>query len=245
MIARIVFVFLTFQYAALALPPPRQVSAGLTSSLNKLVSNYAPGDLTMIEALIHVSNDFQIPMGIAWVDSKSACAKTRFAWKNLRVQKIIESILSTQPGYKILIKNGVVQISPPKDLIPDDENFLRLTLDSFRAQGDFIEIASFKLHMLVTPRKYGQLSIGATGDSKVDVELKNCMVEDVLDALAMASNRKIWIVTFSEGDGVTPRGMFRTTSLWSPKPPPDPEQPGWDLLRWGDKMPPLMVCARN
>jgi hypothetical protein len=213
--------------------------------LNKRITSYSLGPSSLVEALVHVSNDFQIPMGITWVDLPPASAKKPFAWKNVTVREIIEDIGRTQPGYQVQVKNGLVQISPSRDLIPDNQNFLKLRLESFEVHGDFVEIASFKLHMLVTPRKYGQLSIGATGDSKVELELKNPTVEEALDALAVASSRKIWVVTFLDDAGLTPRGMRRTISLWSPRPQPDEEQPGWDLFRWGDTTPSLEATTKQ
>jgi hypothetical protein len=244
MVARLMLLLVTLQclgIAAAASPRSHEPS----SVLSKHVTSYSLGPSTLVEALVRVSNDFQIPMGIAWVDSPAASTKTPFAWKNVTAQEIIETIVRTQPGYQVQLKKGVVQVSPSYDLIPNNQNFLKLKLESFEAHDDFVEIASFKLHMLVAPRKYGQLSIGATGDSKVDVELKNPTVEEALDALVVASNRKIWVVTFVAGAGITPRGMRRTISLWSPKPQPDEEQPGWDLFRWGDPMPPHAVSTQQ
>jgi len=118
-------------------------------------------------------------------------AELPFAWKGATVQEIIESIAQTQPGYRVQIRNGVVHVSP-RALIPDRENFLKLKIEAFDVHNDYIELASWKLHTLVTPiRGSYQISIGGTGDSKIDVELKDTTVENILDALVVASNRKI------------------------------------------------------
>ena len=105
-----------------------------------------------------------------------------------------------------------------------------------------VELASFKLHMLVSPVKGShQISVAGPGDSLVDVALKNCTVEDALDALAMASNRKVWIVTFPDEPSVTERGLRRTRSLYTDVPVRDDDQPIWYLYRWGDPIPPLVA----
>jgi hypothetical protein len=244
MFAKFILLFLAFLYSGITVAPSPK-SQDISSELNKRVTSYSLGPSSLVEALIRVSNDFQVPMGITWMDSPASSANKPFAWKDVTVQEIIEDIAKTQPGYQVQVKNGVVQVSPSRDLIPDDQNFLKLKLESFEAHDDFVESASFKLHMLVTPRKSGQLSIGATGDSKVEVELKNPTVEEALDALAVASNRKIWVVTFVDDSGLTPKGMRRTISLWSLKPQPDEEQPGWDLFRWGDPTPPRVSSTKQ
>lgn len=238
MLARLMLLLLTFHFGGITAPPPPTAQEASTV-LNKRVADYSLGPSSLVEALVRVSNDFQIPMGIAWVDSPTANARTRFAWKNMTVQEILDDIVRIQRSYDVQFKNGVLQVSPSRELISDNQNFLKLRLESFEAHDDFVEIASLKLHMLVTPRKNGQLSIGATGDSKVHLELTNPTVEDALDALAVASNRKIWVVTFLDDIGLTHRGMRRSISLWNRKPQPDEEQPGWDMLRWGDAMPPI------
>src|SRR5712692_6379653 len=95
----------------------------LTVKLSKHVTNYNLGVFNFLEALIRVSNDFQIPMGIVWVNSPAERAELPFAWKDATVREIIEGIAQTQPGYQVQIKNGVVHVSP-RALIPDRENFL-------------------------------------------------------------------------------------------------------------------------
>jgi hypothetical protein len=214
----------------------------LSPKLHKHVTNYNLGVFSLVGALIRVSNDFQIPIGIAYIDSPAVRAELPFAWKEATVLEIIETIAKTQPGYHVQVRNGVVHIFP---MIPDAQNFLKLKIEEFNVHNDYIELASFELHSLITPRRYSLISIGATGDSKVDVELKNSAAEDALDALAIASNRKIWIVTFSNDTRLTQRGFRRTKSLWTEEPIPDAEQPVWQLMRWGDPMPPAVVAAKR
>jgi hypothetical protein len=97
------------------------------------------------------------------------------------------------------------------------------------------------LHNLITPARFAGFSVGATGDSKVKIDLSNLSVEDALDALAINSNRKIWIVTFSDDTNLTPRGFRRTRSLFTDVPVPDKEQPVWHFLRWDDPLPPAIT----
>ena len=208
-------------------------SQDLGSTLGRRVSNYSLGPCCFVEALVHVSNDFHVPFGITWILPANENAKISFAWHDVTLTQMIDNIVRTQQGYGTFVKDEVLHVFPPRDVLPDSQNFLKLKLPSFKAHDDFVELASFKLHTMVTPRRSGQVSVGGTGDSKVDLDLRDCTVEDALDAIAIASNRKIWIVTFTDDRGLTSRGWRRTSSLWASKPQPDEEQPGWDLLRWG------------
>jgi hypothetical protein len=238
MIAKLALLLFAFHFSwmtpAASGRPERQDISG---KLGKHITNYNLGKHSLVEALIRVSNDFQIPMGIVWVNTPAGRAELTFVWKDATVREILEAICKTQPGYQVQVRNGVVHVFP-RSSIPDPQNFLKLKIDGFEAHNQ-VEVAFWKLHTLITPSKSGsyQISIGATGDSRVDVELKDSTVENILDALAVASNRKIWVVTFSNDIGLTSRGFRRTVSLWNYKPGPDDGQPAWDFLRWGDPIP--------
>ena len=237
MLGKFVLLLLVFQSSwMVSLASGSPLPDDLTVKLSKHVTNYNLGVFNFLEALIRVSNDFQIPMGIVWVNSPAERAELPFAWKDATVQEIIEGIAKTQPGYRVQVKNGVVHISPPA-LVPDRQNFLKLKVEPLEVH-DEVEVASWKLYTLIIPiRGNYQISIGATGDSKVDVKVKDSTVENILDALVAASNRKIWVVTFADDTGLTARGFRRTRSLWTDAPIPDEQEPAWALLRWGDPMP--------
>jgi hypothetical protein len=59
----------------------------------------------------------------------------------------------------------------------------------------------------------------------------------VLDALALLSDKKIWIVTFTRNPELTVTGFRRAVSLWNFSPIPDDKQPVWDILRWDEPVP--------
>lgn len=219
---------------ALGVPRPDDLSL----KLSRRLTNYSLGVCNFIEALVRVSTEFQVPMGITWVNNPEALAQMPYAWKEETLKDIIQTIAERQPGYQVQIANGVVHISSP-GMVPDQQNFLKLKIGGFEVHNQ-VEVASWELRMLITPRRYGAISIGATGDSRVDLNLKDTTVEGVLDALAATSKRQIWIVTFANDTRLTQTGFRRTISLWNQNLGPDDEQPCWDLLRWGNPLPPLV-----
>jgi len=236
MFGKIALLLLAFQSS---LMPPVVSGASrpedLSVKLSKRVANYNLGMSNFVDALLHVSSDFQIPMGVVWVNTPAARAELAFAWKDATVQEIIEAIGKTQPGYGVRVRNGVLHVSPPA-LIPDQENFLTLKIKTFEVHNDYLEVASSKLHDLIKPR-LGGTSIGLSGNEpRISLEMKDSTVEEIMDALVIASRRKIWVVTFSNDVNVTPTGFRRTMSLGSDAPSPDQWQPAWNLLHWGDKI---------
>jgi hypothetical protein len=82
-----------------------------------------------------------------------------------------------------------------------------------------------------------------TGERSVSVNLSHVSAEDVLDALSIASDKKIWVVTFVE-DSVPLGGFRRTVTLWTDSPVPAEEQPVWNMFHWGDHIPSAGLAAR-
>ncbi|HYK88555.1 MAG TPA: hypothetical protein VE398_07280 [Acidobacteriota bacterium] len=231
-----------------------QQNENLDAKLQMKVNSYQLEVNNFVEALARVASDFQIPMGIQWVNAPAAKARLTFSWKDSTVRGILEAIVKTQPGYKIVVRTGVVHISS-SDLVPDHENPLNLRIKEFEVHNVPAELASRQLHeivrrTIVPPQPQQGLRGGVAGsgfanidDPKISVTLKDATVEDVLDALALASARKIWIVTFSGARALTAAGYRRTPGLWTNSPVPDDEQPVWDMLHWGDAVP--VASLRN
>jgi hypothetical protein len=246
---------LTIRFASLTLLFYCLVSHAQTSSapndvaakLAVRVSSYDLDAKNFVDALMQTSSHFEIPMGIEWVDTPLAKARLARSWKNTTVQQILSGIIRTQRDYEFAVENGVFHVYS-RTLIPSGQNFLRVKLGRFNVQHGVVEMASRNLaervRSIVSPPKPQQQGGGVISslgvnpdDSEISVELSDPTVRDTLDALVVASNRKIWIVTFSQDSAVTSTGFRRTSGLWMSSPVPDNDQPVWDLFHWGDAMP--------
>jgi hypothetical protein len=234
-ILRLVLAAQSLWMTPLALGSPSQEH--LNVILERHVSNYNLGELNFAEALLRVSTEFQIPMGIVWANTPAARARFFFSWKNVTVREVIEAIAKTQQVSSVEVGNGVVHVLGSVS-VPEQENFLNLKLKSFEVHNQYCKIAELKLHDLITPPAYSGISIGTSEEPTITIGLADTTVRGVLDALALASIHKIWIVTFSDDAGLTKSGLRRTVSLWSGVAPRDKDQPVWDFLHWGDKLPP-------
>lgn len=221
----------------------------MRSKLDVRVHDYRLEADGFVRALTTVATDFQIPMGIEWVETKAAEAKLSISWKDGTVEGVIRAIIKTRSGYELEIRKNSVHIYAPK-LIPEAQNFLRSRLNQFEVRDVPVELASRKLRELVkmtgpqSEKKAGHKGEGVggslitnVGDPRISVKLSDVTVQDILDALVVASPRKIWIVTFSQDPAVTVAGFRRTMTLWNDFPVPDREQPVWDLFRWRETIP--------
>jgi hypothetical protein len=215
-----------------------QTSDDLNTKLEKRLANYNPGVSNFVEALIRVSSDFQIPMGIAWVKPDGELEKIPFAGKQTTVLEIIESIVKTEPTCRVEVRGGVVHILAPGS-VPENQDFLHLRVKNFEVVNGYVDLALLKVHSLISPSKHSGFSVGAEpGESRVAVKLQDSTVADILDALVLKSSRKVWLVTFSTELNPTSAGFRRTLNPWAGfSAVPDAGEPALNLLRWGDKVP--------
>lgn len=207
----------------------------LNNALNKRVTNYNLGETSFLEALVHVAGDFHIPMGVAWVNTPAARAPRPFEWRDVTVKQMIEAIAATPPGYQVQMSNGVMHVFPLRPIL-ERENFLTLKIPSFEVHDAPTELASERLFDTLVPQQVGGFSLAANADDpRISLRLKDSTVEQVLDAIVLASARKIWIATFSDDTGLTSTGLRRTETLWNNLPVPDKGQPVWNLLHWNER----------
>jgi hypothetical protein len=213
-------------------------SQDFEAKLGKRPPGYELGSINFVEALVRVSCDFQIPLGIAWINAPKEKEKVPFAWKQATVQEIIQSIVGSDPNYQVQFKNGVIRVFPA-GTIPDAQNFLQLKIKQFDVVDSNIDLALLKVRALINPAKQVGFSVGGEpNEPKITLRLKDSTIADILDAMVLASPRRIWIVVFSSDTNPTAAGFRRTAVLWDGlSAVSEKNEPALNLLRWGDKIP--------
>lgn len=213
----------------------------LRFKLNRTVQNYSLNANNFLDALTRMAADFKLPMGIEWVATSEAKTEFSHLWESATVEEIIEQIVKTQPNYEVQIWNGVLHILSPK-LIPERQNFLKLRIGHFQVHQQPFEWVSAQLHdyandIIFKPKGHAGSIASMPDEPRLDLDLTDTSVEEVLDKIVLASTRKIWIVVFSDDPATTETGFRRSLSLWLDSPIPDGQQPVWNLFRWGDSLP--------
>ena len=209
--------------------------------LNQKLSVRAPDgrvEGAFVECLGETARAFNIPMGISWVNTPSGQRKRAVEYKDATVLEIIQDIAKTEPGYEIRIANNVVHVETED--IPANQNFLYLNIPQFSATGYVAAVATAGLQRLLNqqiapnPAKgYGGSIFHNSSDPKLNLQFTNASVEEIIDAIAVASDQKVWVVTFEEQlDHLIPSGFRRTQSLGSTAFVPDEAQPVWGIFRW-------------
>ncbi len=249
-IVRCLHVLLMFAVSPFPLRAAAATSTHPTQAkLEAKVSFYSLEEQDFAHGLFSFASKFQLPMGIEWVRSAETTKKISLSWKDKSVQQMLEMVVSRQAGYKFDIgEDGVVHVFPAAMHL-SSQDFLNLRIDRFEVQNEIVELANHRLHDLVSaklsPRRPQSHSPAGTGysqgaqvgDPEFSLALTQVPVREVLDRLALASDRKIWVVTFVAGAYVKQTGYLRTITLWNNAHIPDAEQPIWNMLRWNDRLP--------
>ncbi|MGA8762457.1 MAG: hypothetical protein WB562_06165 [Candidatus Sulfotelmatobacter sp.] len=223
----------------------------LSSQLATPVHDYNLTANSLLEGLTLVASEFRVPIGIEWVNTGAPKVEFNLHLKEATVGEIIETVARTQPGYDVRVGKGAVHVYSTE--IPREQDFLLIRIGSFMASDEVVEVAERRLREVV--KLTTVLSKGVTGgtggslatnvgDPKINVRVANATVEDVLDALAAASPKKIWIVTFTHSLDLTPTGFRRTANLRNSFPVPDDEQPVWETFRWGEPISPAVSSPK-
>ena len=188
-----------------------------------------------------MADRFQIPTGIEWISCPATQARLVASLANGTVEEMFQAVLATQSGYRMITSNGVVRVIATT--IPPDQNFLLLKVRSFEVRQELVEMAQQQLRNVVqatvVPPKPGGGGLAGSlisnvGEARIDVRVTDATVEDVMNALAIASVKKVWVVTFTESPALTATGFRQTTTLRNSSPVPDDEQPVWETFRWDE-----------
>lgn len=225
---------------------PRQRDSDLEASLHRHVTAYTLNADSFVDALAKLATRFGIPMGIEWYGNTEAARKVSLSWINSDPERMIRKLVGSQRGYEFDVSGGVVHVFSAKDR-SSRQDFVNLKIREFIVRDEAPEIATRRLRDLVKltvsppPPSDGRggsvySQAGEVGERNISLRLRNVTVRNALDRISLASDWKIWVVTFTDGP-LTSTGFRPTRTLWI-RNIPNGEQPVWDSLRWGSEIPP-------
>jgi hypothetical protein len=183
-------------------------------------------------------------VGVEWVKDKQTGRAFIISWRDATVGEMIESVVKNYPGYSFQAEQGVVRVFR-QELLYDNRNFLNLKIpENFDVRNEISGLTNQRLRGtlqdIVSSRKL-PLGAGVGGSYATGVEEKPLRIElggstarEALDKLVVASEHKIWVVTFSDTSELTSTGYLRTETRWHPGPFPDTDQPMWEFLAWDE-----------
>lgn len=221
-------------------------SEDLQTKLNSQVTDYKLEAGNFVDALAALAQKFELPMGVEWSRDQQTSRRVSRSWNSVSVRQIVQDVVKAEPGYEFSVSEGVVHVLPIWTS-PESQDFTRLKLGGFEVHNQVIQVANRRLQAMIAARIAPPVSeppgakgsagsqFTSVGERMVNVHLGDVTVRTALDQLALSSDWRIWVVTFTDSD--LPSGFRRTQSLWSSAVIPDEYQPVWNVFHWGDRIP--------
>jgi hypothetical protein len=219
------------------------------------VEDYSLEAKSFIDALLKISVQFRLPLGVEWVKTEDTLKPVRFSWSHATATEVIQSVVSMHAGYDWRTEDGVVHVFK-RDLVEDNRNPLNITIKSFDEQPETVGWANNDLYQMVShvvrhPGLHGSIGsvLGGPDEPVFRFAAQNVTARSILNKIVTAGllasaarMDRVWIVTFPETPVLSRTGFLEVVPMWNPKCVSDDTQPFWILIPWGD--PPLENMVR-
>jgi hypothetical protein len=233
----------------------QQTSVQPPKSSTLEVQDYSLEANSFIDALLKISVQFRLPLGVEWVRTEDLLKPIRFSWSHATATDVVQSVVSVQAGYDWRTEDNVVHVFK-RDLVEDNRNPLNITIESFDEQPETVAWADNDLYQMVShvvrhPELQGITGsvLGSPGEPVFRFAAQNVTARSILNKIVTAGllapaarMDRIWIVTFPQTPILSRTGFLEVVPMWNPKFVSDDTQPFWILIPWGD--PPLENMVR-
>jgi hypothetical protein len=232
---------------AAALNAPAQPARdALQTKLDTVSKGYSLDASESLHALLRVAGDFQLPMGIEWVNDAGSTRHFANAWHDATPSVILQDVLRAYPGYSSEVRNGVVHVFPAA-LHGDPSDLLNIRIGTFQVSGQYVRFAAqqlaFRIKQIVVPpdpakpHGWGGSFITGKGDWPVTFTLENATVRDVLDKLSVSAALHVWLVVYPGQPAKTRTGFLKTIRADETAAREDEQfVPAFHFIGWGDQL---------
>lgn len=237
--------FLLAVVVTFSVPVGPAVAGPLLAKLQTPVHSYEVSAPTFVDALVAAASRFRVPMGIEVVRSSSVMRPVELSWREATGMQVFTAIIGSQRGYALRVNARVLHVFP-KDLVNSPSNFLNIRVPKFDLRGVIATEAGRELWQITnqrmrpkvrpTPGPHGTAGsmLSEVGNRTFSLALCDTTARGVLDAIAKASEYKVWLVTFSPGGALMRTDFRRTAAFRSGRVGLDTGQPTLEQLKWGE-----------
>lgn len=158
-----------------------------------LVSSFVVTDMPAESALLQLSKEAHLPMGIVIQDERLCRTRVSFSAEKIPALTVVSGIASQVHGYAATERTGspLVMVAP-ESLNPSTSQFLGLVDQRYKVGGNLETLATMLwVHVLAIlhPDQGTAGSIlGSTNDKLFTLELTDAPVEKILDGIAVKTS---------------------------------------------------------
>ena len=190
------------QLSALAfvcLPPIAQARSRPSIALNP-VDFFSIRDLNMIDALLQLGQEQQVPIGIEYIDAAAFRSQISLHVRNSTMGRLLDAITHGQ-SYRWFIQDGVVMVT--RDGAPQGrKNLLNTCIPEFTIEKEMtLQAASLKLlgalYWALNPHSAGIVGDYPSGNPNFRVgplRMKNATFRQILNGIVSQRRNGAWVV---------------------------------------------------
>ena len=180
----------------------------LSDKLNRKVADL-PKSNAPVEQLIEIARQYQIPMGIEWVEPvnkvKPPTSSPLALSESETVKDLIIQIVGKLAGYQVIMHDSFVYVAQ-EQVIADVRNFLNFRIPEINFSKSVLGAAEgalrLQIRMTFNPAKYAGSWNGGYGyppeekgkERKITLSFRNATIREILNGLVAAHGNAVWIV---------------------------------------------------
>jgi len=184
---------------------PTAAEQSLHSKLAQHVSRFDSENSSTAGQLIEFAQQFQIPMGIGWVERAGESSAKPVHARNTTAQAVLEQIVKQRQGMGFSGSDGMVHIFD-QSFISDSRNFLNLHIPNFRVENESLFGAEFWLRVdierVLTPfsggfaggHGYGIPRTDTFDKHNINLSVNDATVRQLLNGIVSQQGNALWLV---------------------------------------------------
>ena len=122
--------------------------ASFEQKTNKLVDRFNTCGKTLVDSVIELAYEYQVPMAIEYADHEATTRPINLEFHNKSLREMVEAIVKQDQEYRVSFSNGVVDIFSPRAR-EDRSNLLNKVLKDFSVTEMETREADFQLFCAV------------------------------------------------------------------------------------------------
>jgi hypothetical protein len=210
------------------------------ATLSKEVAAFNVRGLCLVDALLTLGNQEQVPLGIEYVTREALEKPISDDFHNATVGQIVQVLLGRGRGYTWRVRDGVLNVSH-RSVASGQANLLDRVLPKFAITKCTVQVASHGLYMDLymhlhpeTTGWAGDFNPGNPQNLIGPLELRNAPVRQILNRLVSANKKGAWIVRVQPGclDQLPSGGLWTIIEYEAP-PRRYAEDLRHDIFGWG------------
>jgi len=175
--------------------------ASFEQKTNKLVNRFNTCGRTLVDSVIELAYEYQVPMAIEYADREATTRPINLEIHNKSLRGMVEAIVKQDQQYRVSFSNDVVDIFSPRAR-EDRSNLLNKVLKDFSVTEMETREADFQLFCAVAQAAGsqgcgGSLAVGQWEPFRITLHLQNARTYEILNAIVAQNGSAIWTVTAS------------------------------------------------